>query len=97
VNSEESKSGNLPQQGQEELLQKQLEMVKEWEARTGQKSSTADLILKELKRPMTQSDYLWIAGYGMTVSEALDDEELLQQLPEWFQDLPKGESPGVWN
>jgi hypothetical protein len=72
-------------------------MVKEWEAQTGQKSSTADLILKRLKEPMTQSDFLWEEGYGMTVSEALDDEELLQQLPEWFQDLPKGESPGVWN
>jgi hypothetical protein len=81
----------------EELLQAQLIMVQEWEEETGKKSSTADLILKELKRPMTQSDYLWLAGYGMTVSEALDDPELLAELPEWFQDLPKGESPGLWN
>ena len=81
----------------DELLKAQLKMVKDWEEETGKQSSTANLILKELKKPMTQSDFLWLAGYGMTVSEALDDPELLAELPEWFQDLPKGESPGLWN
>lgn len=80
-----------------ELLQAQLKMVKEWEEETGKKSSTAASILNVLKTPMTQSDFLWMEGYGMTVSEALDDPELLAELPEWFQDLPKGESPGLWN
>ena len=81
----------------DELMKAQLKMVKGWEAETGKRSSTAYLILERLKEPMTQSDFLWLAGYGMTVSEALDDPELLAELPEWFQDLPKGESPGLWN
>lgn len=81
----------------DELMKTQLKMVKDWEEETGERSSTAYLILERLKEPMTQSNFLWMAGYGMTVSEALDDAELMAELPEWFQDLPKGESPGLWN
>ena len=91
------KAPSTPTISSEELLQAQLKMVQEWEEETGKKSSTANLILNRLKEPMTQSDFLWLAGYGMTVSEALDDAELMAELPEWFQDLPKGESPGLWN
>jgi hypothetical protein len=91
------KAPSTPNISSEELLQAQLKMVQEWENETGKKSSTADFILKRLKEPMTQSDFLWEEGYGMTVSEALDDPELLAELPDWFQDLPKGESPGLWN
>ena len=81
----------------DDLLQKQRQMVQEWADRTGQDiPGTAQIILDDHKEPMTQEDYLRTEGIGKELDDVLEDEEALQQLPPWFQDLPRGESLGLY-
>ncbi len=36
------------------------------------------------------------AWIGMELDDLLEDEEALAELPEWFQQLPRGDSPGLY-
>jgi hypothetical protein len=45
---------------------------------------------------MTQELYLRTDGIGTELDDLLEDEEALAELPEWFQQLPRGDSPGLY-
>ena len=90
----ETKSSSSPQ---DDLLEKQKQMVQEWADQTGQTiPGTAKIILEYHKVPMTQEDYLHEEGIRQELDDVLEDEETLRELPEWFQDLPRGTSPGLY-
>ena len=90
----ETKSSSSPQ---DELLLKQKQMVREWADQTGQEiPGTASIILEDFKEPMTQEDYLHWEGIRQELDDVLEDEETLSNLPEWFQSLPRGASPGLY-
>ena len=72
----------------EELRQKQLQMVEEWEDRTGLESSAASMILGLYNQPMTKGQFLFEEGYEMSPSSMEDCPELLAELPEWYEQLP---------
>ena len=81
----------------EELRQMQLQMVQEWETQTGQHlPGTVLIILKDRKRPMTQEDYLTADGGGMELDDLLSDDEALAEMPDFFLQLPRGDSPGLY-
>ncbi len=88
---------NLLQTDAEKLRQKQLRMVQEWADRTGQRlPGTVSIILEDRRKPMTQESYLRTEGLGTELDDLLEDEEALAELPEWFQQLPRGDSPGLY-
>lgn len=72
----------------EELRLKQLQMVEEWEDRTGLESSAATMILGLYNSPMTKGQFLFEEGYEMSPSSIEDCPELLAELPEWYEQLP---------
>lgn len=81
----------------EELRQMQLEIVKEWADRTGQRLPGAvTIILKHRKEPLTQEDYLSADGGGMELDDLLSDDEALAEMPDFFLQLPRGDSPGLY-
>ncbi len=88
---------NLLQTDPEKLRQMQLQMVQEWETQTGQRlPGTVLIILKDRKRPMTQEDYLSADGGGMELDDLLSDDEALAEMPDFFLQLPRGDSPGLY-
>ena len=75
-------------------LPEQLQMIQEWEALPGQgRWGTAYLILKRLKKPMTQESFLRHEGLGgRDLDEVLDQlDQLVEEeiLPPWFDRLPR--------
>jgi hypothetical protein len=72
----------------EELRLKQLQVVEEWEDRTGLESSAATMILGLYNAPMTKGRFLFEEGYEMSPSSIEDCPELLAELPEWYEQLP---------
>jgi hypothetical protein len=88
---------NLLQTDPENLPQKQLQMVQEWADQSGQRwPGAAKRILNRYLKPMTQERCLRVDGIGMQLDDLLEDEEALAELPEWFQQLPRGDSPGLY-
>jgi len=91
------RTATLSEDSAEKLRLKQLQMVREWAARTGQELPGAALrILNRYKEPMTQELYLRVDGIEMELDDLREDEEALAELPEWFQQLPRGDSPGLY-
>lgn len=81
----------------EKLRQQQLQMVQEWADRTGQRLPGAvTIILKHRKEPLTQEDYLTADGGGMELDDLLSDDEALAEMPDFFLQLPRGDSPGLY-
>ena len=79
-----------------ETLPEQLKMVQEWETQAGQRKwGTAHLILEDLKKPMTQENFLQIEGLGgRDLDEVLEDleENVADEIvPPWFGQLPRGD------
>ena len=98
--SRSSTNGNaeaLLQDNPEELRRKQLLMAQEWETRTGQRlPGAAKIILEHRRSPLTQEDYLLADGGGMELDDLLSDDEALAEMPDFFLDLPRGTSPGLY-
>jgi len=88
---QETSSSNSRPSAKEELWRKQLQMVEEWEDRTGLESSAATMILGLYKEPMTKARFLFEEGYEMSPSLIEDSPEILAELPEWYQELPDNE------
>jgi hypothetical protein len=81
----------------EKLRQQQLQMVQEWADRTGQRLPGAALIILQTREePLTQEDYLTADGGGMELDDLLSDDEALAEMPEFFLQLPRGDSPGLY-
>jgi hypothetical protein len=91
-----NKDSELLSDSKVETYEDQLAMVREWTERTGQTCSTAEILLEDRGKLMTQENFLRTEGIRMELDDVLDSEEMLAELPEWFTRLPRGESPGLY-
>jgi hypothetical protein len=69
-------------------IPEQLAALEAWQSRTGHRSSSAERILLDHKKPMTKESFLRIENPSWDPDEVLSDPEWIEMLPDFLMELP---------